>query len=410
MKYPHDGRIHVGVFSRGSMVDYRITVLPGDGTGREVMTEAARILDAISESTNLGFEQTIIQCGGQHYLETGQVWAEGSYALCRDESDAILLGAIGWPGAKLENGDMAGGEVILGLRSGLDLYANVRPIKLYEGVKHKIHGNFSQQWAPDKVDLVVLRENTEGLYHSLLHRSAASAQGLAEYEPPELEFPGLHGEVAWDPRPISKFGSHRLIEAGFRLAGRRNGNPEGETVVHCVDKSNVTRGCQLFRKTFDEVALTHPEIKAEHAYIDAFTMWLVRNPEWFDVVVTTNMFGDIATDLGSVLQGGMGMAASANVGDEHGMFEPVHGSAPKYAGQNKVNPIASILSVQQMLGWLGRRKNDEALNNASRVVDQAVAEHLCEGKQVTYDLGGSATTEAVGVAIAARVKAILSEQ
>ncbi len=410
MKYLHDGRVHVGGFGRGSMVDYRITVLPGDGTGREVMAEAVRILDAISQSTNLGFDKTVIQCGGQHFLQTGEVWAEGSYAVCRDDSDAILLGAIGWPGAQLENGDMAGGEVILGLRSGLDLFANIRPIKLYEGVKHKIHGNFSQQWDPDKVDLVVLRENTEGLYHSLLCRSAAAAQGLEEYEPPELEFPGLHGEVAWDPRPISKFGSRRLIDAGFRLAGRRNGNPAGETVVHCVDKSNVTRGCQLFRKTFHEVASTYPEINAEHAYIDAFTMWLVRNPEWFDVVVTTNMFGDIVTDLGSVLQGGMGMAASANVGDEHGMFEPVHGSAPKYAGQNKVNPIASILSVQQMLGWLGRRKNDEALNNASRVVDQAVAEHLIEGKQVTYDLGGSSTTEAVGVAIAERVRSILSEQ
>ncbi len=288
---------------------------------------------------------------------------------------------------------MAGGEVILGLRSGLDLYANVRPIKLYEGVKHKIHGNFSQQWAPDKVDLVVLRENTEGLYHSLLYRSAATAQGLGEYEPPELEFPGLHGEVAWDPRPISKFGSHRLIEASFRLAGRRNGNPDGETVVHCVDKSNVTRGCQLFRKTFDEVALTHPEIKAEHAYIDAFTMWMVRNPEWFDVVVTTNMFGDIATDLGSVLQGGMGMAASANVGDEHGMFEPVHGSAPDIAGQGIANPVGQIWTAAMILEHLGETA-------AAAAIVTAVETVLAEQKLRTRDLGGPADTETCGAAIA----------
>jgi 3-isopropylmalate dehydrogenase len=392
------------------MVDYRITILPGDGTGREVMVEAARILDAISASTNLGFEQTVIECGGQHYQQTGEVWAEGSFDYCRDESDAILLGAIGWPGATLENGDMAGGEVILGLRSGLDLYANIRPIKLYEGVLHKVHGDFTQQWDPSKVDMVVVRENTEGLYHSLLYRSAAAAQGMAEYEPPEMEFPGLQGEVAWDPRPISSYGSQRVIETGFTLASRRNGNPEGETKVHCVDKSNVTRGCQLFRRIFDEVASNHPNISASHAYIDAFTMWLVRNPEWFDVVVTSNMFGDIATDLGSVLQGGMGMASSANVGDKHGMFEPVHGSSPKYAGLNKVNPIASILSVQQMLEWLGRQDGNEELIRASLAVDQAVGDHLLSGKSLTYDLGGSATTSTVGSAISARVKDILSQQ
>ena len=408
--YLSDGCVHVLGFYRAVMVDYRVTVLPGDGTGSEVMTEASRLLDAISSNSNLGFDQTVIPCGGKHYLDTGEVWPEGSFAYCRDNSDAILLGAIGWPGAYLDNGDLAGSEVILGLRSGLGLYANVRPIKLYEGVKHKVHGNFTQQWTPGKVDLVVLRENTEGLYHSLLHRSAAKAQGLPDYEPPELEFPGLEGEIAWDPRPISSVGSRRLIDTGFRLANRRNGNPEGQTVIHCVDKSNVTRGCQLFRRTFDTVSKSYPNIEAKHAYIDAFTMWLVRNPEWFDVVVTSNMFGDIATDLGSVLQGGMGMAASANVGDDHGMFEPVHGSSPKHAGQNKVNPIASILSVQQMLGWLGRRTEDNNLIEASIVVDTAVAEHLREGKLVTYDLGGNATTEQVGSAISERVAAILAER
>lgn len=391
------------------MVNHRITILPGDGTGREVVLEAQRVLDAISENTNIGFEQTVIPCGGQHYLKTGEVWAEGSYEFCRDDSDAIILGAIGWPGARLENGDMAGGEVILGLRAGLNLYANVRPIKLYEGVMHKVHGAFSQHWKPGLVDMVVLRENTEGLYHSLLHRSSLKVNGLGDYEPPNMDFPGLEGEVAWDPRPISRDGSERLIKAGFEIASERNGNPEGVSQVHCVDKSNVTRGCQLFRDVFDGVAKSYPTINTDYAYIDAFTMWLIRNPEWFDVVVTSNMFGDIATDLGSVLQGGMGMASSGNIGDVHAMFEPVHGSAPKYAGQNKVNPIATILSVQQMLAWLGKKNSDKELLNAANVVDQAVGDHLKEGKELTYDLGGTATTSQVGTSISQRILNILSE-
>jgi len=161
------------------MGNYRIGVLPGDGTGREVALEAQRILDAIEANTNHGFEQTVIQCGGQHYLETGEEWAEGSFEFCRDEADAIYLGAIGYPGALLPNGDLAGGSVILGMRSGLDLYANLRPIKLYEGVPHKVHGRFTQIWEPGMVDMTVLRENTEGLYHSLLRRSADRAQGRA---------------------------------------------------------------------------------------------------------------------------------------------------------------------------------------------------------------------------------------
>jgi len=154
------------------MVTYRLTILPGDGTGPEVIQEAEKLLDVIEAGSPLAFERTVIPCGGQYWLKTGEEWPKGSFEHCRDESDAILLGAIGWPGAELPNGDIAGGQVILGLRSGLDLFANVRPIKLYRGVRHKIHDKFTQVWSPDKVDMVVLRENTEGLYHSLLRRSA----------------------------------------------------------------------------------------------------------------------------------------------------------------------------------------------------------------------------------------------
>ena len=392
------------------MSDHRIAIFPGDGTGREVAIEAMRILDTVQAHTNHGFEQVTIPCGGQHYKETGEEWAEGSFEFCRDEADAIFLGAIGHPGARLPNGDLAGGSVILGMSAGLDLYANVRPIKLYEGVPHKVHGKFTQIWEPGMVDMTVLRENTEGLYHSLLRRSADRALGREEYTPPEMTFPGLEGEVAYDPRPISSKGTERLVRMGFEIAQTRNGAPsDGGSRVSCIDKSKVTRGCQLFRRVFDNVATSYPSIGTDHGYIDAFMQWVTRTPEYYDVVVLSNMFGDIATDLGAVLQGGMGMAASGNVGDNHAFFEPVHGSAPKHAGQNKVNPIASINSIQMMLDWLGRRNGDEGLVQVAQLIDDSVAEHLRDGKSLTYDLGGTATCSSVGESISSILATKLQE-
>jgi 3-isopropylmalate dehydrogenase len=392
------------------MVTYRLTILPGDGTGTEVIDEAEKLLDVIEEGSPLVFERTVIPCGGQYWLKTGEEWPKGSFEHCRDESDAILLGAIGWPGAELPNGDIAGGQVILGLRAGLDLYANVRPIKLYRGVKHKIHDKFTQVWSPDKVDMVVLRENTEGLYHSLLRRSANRLMNGKEIEDPVMEFDGISGEVAWDPRPISRAGSERLIRLGFDYAQRRHGAPkDGISRVTCVDKSNVTRGCQLFRKVFNEIAEEFPDIAHEAAFIDAFTMWMIRNPEWFDVVVTTNMFGDIATDLGSVLQGGMGMAASGNIGDEHGLFEPVHGSSPKHAGKGVVNPIATLNSVQLMLEWLGMRCDDADALAAAAIIEKAISAQILSADELTYDLGGTASTSQVGDGIVVRVRTLLAE-
>ena len=197
------------------MSSYRVTVLPGDGTGKEVMLESMKILDIFNKFSPLSFDITQIPCGGEYYLETGEEWPEGSFEFCRDESDAILLGAIGWPNAKLPNGDNAGGQCILGLRSGLDLYANIRPVKLYEGIRHKVHGQFNDIWSPELVDLVLIRENTEGLYHSLLRRSAQAAIGKKDPSMEINSFPGLEGEVAWDPRPISRSGSERVIRIGF---------------------------------------------------------------------------------------------------------------------------------------------------------------------------------------------------
>ena len=321
-----------------------------------------------------------------------------------------MVGAVGWPGATLPNGDIAGGQALLGLRSALDLYANVRPVKLYKGVKHKVHGTFSDVWDHELVDIVMVRENTEGLYHALLRRSGMAARGDERDEPLVIDgFPGLDGEVGWDVRPISRKGSERVIRYSFELAKRRQSRLGSTQKVTCVDKSNVTRGCRLFREVFREVSSEFEGVTTNEAFIDAFTMWLVRSPEDLDVVVLPNMFGDIATDLASVLQGGMGMAASANIGDNHMLFEPVHGSSPKYAGQNKVNPIASISSVQLMFDSLGLRHDDEKATMCADVLERAISEHMSEGGLVTYDLGGKASTTEVGKAISSRCSDILRE-
>ena len=392
------------------MAPYRLTLLPGDGTGREVMDEVKRVLSVFHESGAISLDISEIPCGGQHYLDTGEEWPAGSFEFCRDESDAIVVGAVGWPGATLPNGDIAGGQALLGLRSALDLYANVRPVKLYKGVKHKVHGNFSDVWNHELVDIVMVRENTEGLYHALLRRSGMAARGGERDEPLTINgFPGLEGEVGWDVRPISRKGSERVIRYSFELAKRRQSRLNTTQKVTCVDKSNVTRGCRLFREVFREVSSEYEGLETNEAFIDAFTMWLVRSPEDLDVVVLPNMFGDIATDLASVLQGGMGMAASANIGDNHMLFEPVHGSSPKYAGQNKVNPIASISSVQLMFDSLGLRNNDEKATLCADVLERAISVHMSEGGPVTYDLGGKASTTEVGKAISSRCAEILQE-
>ena len=374
------------------------------------MKEVKRILSTFHDSGAISLETTEIPCGGQHYLDTGEEWPAGSFEYCRDESDAIVVGAVGWPGANLPNGDIAGGQALLGLRSALDLYANVRPVKLHKGVKHKVHGSFIDVWDNELVDIVMVRENTEGLYHALLRRSGMAARGEDRDEPLVIDgFPGLEGEVGWDVRPISRKGSERVIRFSFELAKRRESRLGSIQKVTCVDKSNVTKGCRLFRDVFREVSSEYQGIVTNEAFIDAFTMWLVRSPEDLDVVVLPNMFGDIATDLASVLQGGMGMAASANIGDEHMLFEPVHGSSPKYAGQNKVNPIAAISSVQLMFDSLGLRNDDQEAMLCGDVIERAISEHMSSGGSVTYDLGGKASTTEVGEAIASRCAAILTE-
>lgn len=367
---------------------YKIVVLPGDGIGRDVTPEGIKVLEKVSEVFNLNFEYEEYQCGGQYFLETGKEWDEGAFDACK-EADSIFLGAVGWPGADLPDGNIAGAGVIFGLRFGLDLYANVRPVKLFEGINHKVHGKSQLVWQPGLVDLVTVRENTEGLYTPT--RGTLRRGGLAE--------------AAIDSRIITDKGARRVIDFAFKLAERRDhGAPrDGIKRVTCVDKSNVLEGCRLFRAVYNDVAKNYPSLERDYAYIDAYTQWLVRDPDWFNVVVTTNMLGDIASDLSAVLGGSLGMAPSGNVGDHHAFFEPVHGSAPKHAGKDKANPMAMILSGAMMLDHLGNKYNDERALSASKAIDKAVAEVVKEGSVLTYDLGGSSRCSDVGSAVAARI-------
>ena len=366
---------------------FKIVLLAGDGVGPEVMREGVKVLKAVESAYGVSFELVPFPCGGQHYLDTGEEWPDGAFESCK-AADAILLGAVGLPQAVLPNGDIAGVGVVFGLRFGLDLYANVRPTKLYPNVRHKIHDGFKLVWEPGKVDFVIVRENTEGLY--------TPTRGF-------LDRGGVK-ELAVDSRVITRKGAERVIRFAFELSKLRRGAPsDGRHRVTCVDKSNVTAGCKLFRQVYDEVATRYPTVLKDYAYIDAFQQWLIRSPEVYDVAVTSNVFGDIATDLAAVLQGGMGMAAGGNIGDEHAMFEPIHGSAPKHAGKDEVNPTAMILAVQMMLDWLGRRKGEKALREAATAVEQAVESTLKKGTILTYDLGGTAKCSEAGTVIASAV-------
>jgi isocitrate/isopropylmalate dehydrogenase len=368
---------------------YEIAVFPGDGTGPEVVREGLRVLDALGEKGPAPWRVTEYPGGGQYFLRTGREWEPDGEAAAH-RADAILLGAVGWPGATLPNGDIAGRALVLGLRESLDLYANVRPCRLYPGVKHRISGEYREVWSPKNVDMVIVRENTEDLY--------TPARGRLRR--------GGETEVAVDTRIITRKGAERVVRYAFELArARQRGAPaDGVRRVTCVDKANVMEGCRFFRETFDRVGAEYPEIERDYAYVDAFTQWLVRNPERYNIVVSTNMMGDIITDLASVLQGGMGFASGGNIGTEHAMFEPVHGSAPKYAGKNQVNPFATFFAVEQMLRWLGDRHDDARLRSAADRLERAIASVLRAGHSLTYDQGGAVTTSGAGELMASAVR------
>jgi isocitrate/isopropylmalate dehydrogenase len=375
-----------------SRARYDVVLLPGDGTGPEVVREGRKVLLALQENGGPTLDLTEVQGGAQYYQKHGSEWEPGGRERAQ-KADAILLGAVGWPGVNLPDGNIAGHGLVLGMRFGLDLYANVRPCKLYPGVLHRIGKEFKQVWRPEDVDMVLFRENTEGLY--------APAHG-------ELTRGG-ETELALDTRIITKKGSERIIRRAFeRARASGKGAPEdGVKRVTCVDKSNVLRGCQFFRATFDRIGKEEfPEIERDYAYVDAFTQWLIRQPEHYHVVVTTNMMGDIVTDLASSLQGGMGFAAGGNVGDRYGMFEPVHGSAPKYAGKNQVNPFATFQACAMLLDWLAEKQQDPKLGAQARRLETAMSKVLVTGNAKTYDQGGKVTTSEAGDRVAEAVRKV----
>jgi 3-isopropylmalate dehydrogenase len=339
---------------------HRIVVFPGDGIGPEVMAVALRVLKAV-ESASLKFEFIEHPMGAAHFQATGEVLPDSVLNDCL-RADAVFLAALGLPDVRRPDGTEVQPEMMMGLRRGLDLYAAVRPIKLYPGVSSCLRD------VSRGIDMIVLRENTEGLF-------ASYGGGAA-----------VGDMVSTDTMVITRHGSERVAEFAFRLAERR-----GKKVT-CVDKANVFRSMAFFRKVFFEVAGRHPGVSADAVHVDAMALYMVQNPWDFDVLVMENMFGDILSDSGAGLVGGLGLAPSGEIGDRHGMFQPSHGSAPRLAGRNVANPMATILSGAMMLEWLG------AAETSARIED-AVARVLERGEVRTPDLGGTSGTKEVGEAV-----------
>jgi 3-isopropylmalate dehydrogenase len=246
------------------------------------------------------------------------------------------------------------------------------------------------------IDIVFVRENTEDLYAPI--RGTLTRANMEE--------------VSVDVKIVTRKGAERVLRQAFELCRNRDrGAPaDGKKRVTCVDKSTVLQSCALFRKVYDEVAGDYPEIERDYALIDAWTQWAIRSPEYYNVIVTTNLFGDIITDMMAPIQGGLGIAPSAEIGDKYGMFRPIHGSAPKYYGQFVANPIASILSAGMLLDWLGEKNKDSSAKNAAKKIEKAVDSNLKEGKVVTYDLGGSSKTYEVGDDIAKKINEVDSKE
>ncbi|MFC2154689.1 isocitrate/isopropylmalate dehydrogenase family protein, partial [Candidatus Altiarchaeota archaeon] len=332
------------------MASHKVALIPGDGIGPEIIAEGVKVLDAVSDAEGFTIDWNEYPFGADHYLETGDIINEAELEELK-KSDAIFLGAIGDPRCTpgvLEKG------IILTLRFYFDQYVNLRPIKLLEGVESPLKGK-----GPGDIDFVVVRENTEDFYVGLGGRlkKGKAKQNLELHRDLynlkfNLDIELDRDEIAYQIGVNSRKGCERIIKYAFEYA--KNHNRERVTAV---DKANVlTESYGLWREVFEESAKSYPKIETEFNFVDAITMWMVRRPEWYRVIVTPNMFGDIITDLGAMLQGGLGLAPGGNINpDGVSMFEPIHGSAPKYKGQNTANPLATIWSGALMLDELGEK-------------------------------------------------------
>ena len=315
---------------------YTIAVIPGDGIGPEIIEATRPILHRLAELDGFKLQLETYEAGAGAYQKYGDPLPPETLAKCR-QADAIFKGPTGLPEVRLPDGTEAG---VLGgrLRNGLDLYVNLRPIKLYPHVPTALANRQAGE-----IDWVMVRENTEGLY-------ASRGNGIVANT----------GQAATDTLMITRLGSERIIRYAFETARRRNRKKR----VACVDKSNVLRSFAFFRGIFKEIAQEYADIEPDYLYVDAAAQALVLEPDRFDVIVTENLFGDILSDLGGATVGGIGVCAAANLGDHHAYFEPIHGSAPALAGQDRANPLAAILAAKLMLDYLGQPASANRLEQA----------------------------------------------
>lgn len=342
------------------MKAYKIAVIPGDGTGPEVIREGVKVLDTVSSRLGFKFYYTYYDFGGERYLRTAEALPDSAVEELK-KFDAIYLGAIGHPDVKpgiLERG------ILLRIRFELDQYINLRPVKLYPGVDCPLKDK-----KPEDIDFVVIRENTEGLY--------AGSGGFLKKGTPD--------EVAIQVSINTRKGVERCIRYAFDYCKKRN---KKKKLTLCGKTNVLTFAFDIWERTFYEVANEYPDITTDYAHVDAITMWFVKNPEWFDVIVTDNMFGDIITDLGAMIQGGMGIAAGGNINSQGvSMFEPIGGSAPKYTGKNVINPLAAICAAAMMLEHLGEEKAGKLIEKSVIEVTSKHLKSLAAGKM------GYTTTE-----------------
>ena len=339
---------------------HRIAVLAGDGIGEEVIREGLKVLDAVAEQEGFVLQRKVYPYGADHYLATKETMPAAALAEM-GTMEAIYMGAIGDP--RIETGFLER-EIIWGVRQTFDLYVNLRPIRLYHEDLCPLKGK-----KPADVDMVVCRENTEDAYAGLggIHRK------------------GTPHEVAIAEMIYTRQGVERVIRYAYDLCRKRAKKKR----LTLVDKANAIRAQDIWTRTFAEVGAEYPDVQQDHAYIDAACMWMVKNPEWFDVIVTPNLFGDILTDIGAMVQGGLGIAASGNIHPGRvSMFEPIHGSAPKYRGKNSANPIAAIEAGRMMLEHLGEAKAAARIESAVR--------HVIESGRVTSLKAGAYKCDEVG--------------
>jgi len=328
------------------MKEYSVALLPGDGTGPEVLAEGTKVIRAACQKFGFSMKFTEYDLGGERYKRTGEVLPDSVIKELR-QHDAIYLGAIGHPDVKpgiLEKG------ILLRLRFELDQYINLRPVKLYEGVDTPLKNK-----GPKEIDFVVVRENTEGLY--------TGAGGVLKK--------GTKDEIATQESINTRKGVERCLRFAFHYTEKRN---KAKKLTLCGKTNVLTYAFDLWERAFYEVAKEYPDITTDYAHVDATCMWMIKNPEWFDVIVTDNMFGDIITDLGAMIQGGLGIAAGGNINPEGvSMFEPMGGSAPKYTGKNVINPLAAILAGGMMLEFLDQQP---AAVSVEKAVQKALKEKI----------------------------------